>query len=68
MVEEIRAHGSIRNHATRLRKLSGEVVETIYSAQTIQLDDQPCILAVTEDLPDHARLQASLARGSTLAR
>jgi PAS domain S-box-containing protein len=68
MVEEIRAHGSIRNHATRLRKLSGEVVDTIYSAQTVQLDDQPCILAVTEDLPDRAQLQASLARASTLAR
>jgi PAS domain S-box-containing protein len=68
MVEEIRAHGSIRNHATRLRRNSRELVETIYSAQTIQLDDQLCILAVTEDLLDRAHLQASLARGSTLAR
>jgi PAS domain S-box-containing protein len=68
MIEEIREHGCIRNRATRLRKRSGEVVETIYSAQTIHLDDQLCILAVTEDLPDHARLQALLARSSSLAR
>ena len=67
MLREIRERGSIRNHATRLRNHSGDVVETIYSAQAIQLDGQRCILAVTEDLLDHARLQASLARGASLA-
>ncbi|MGD0963282.1 MAG: PAS domain S-box protein [Candidatus Acidiferrales bacterium] len=68
MIGEIRERGCIRNHATRLRNRSGEAVETIYSAQIIHLDGQVCILAVTEDLPDRARLQALLARASSLAR
>jgi PAS domain S-box-containing protein len=67
MLREIRERGSIRNHATRLRNSSGGAIETIYSAQAIQLDGQQCILAVTEDLLDHARLQASLARGASVA-
>jgi len=66
-LSELRNHGSVRNHATRLRDRSGRVLETIYSAQLIQLDGQQCILAVTEDLLDHARLHASLARGASLA-
>jgi len=68
MLREIREHGNIRNYTTRLRNRSGGVVETIYSAQIIQLDGQQCVLAVTEDLLNHARLQASLARGASLAR
>lgn len=68
MIKEIREHGCIRNHATRLRKCSGQVVETIYSAQTIHLEGQLCLLAVTEDLPDRVRLQALLARGSNVTK
>jgi PAS domain S-box-containing protein len=68
LVAEIRAHGSIRSHVTRLRKRSGEIVDTIYSAQTIQLDGHECILAVTEDVPDRAHLENSLNAGSTFSR
>jgi PAS domain S-box-containing protein len=65
---EIREHGLIRSRATRLRNRAGEVVETIYSAQTITLDGLECILAVTEDLADRERLEASLMRASRVAR
>jgi PAS domain S-box-containing protein len=68
MVAEIRAQGLIRSHATRLRKRSGETVDTIYSAQTIHLDGQECILAVTEDVPDRTRLENSLNAGSAVSR
>jgi PAS domain S-box-containing protein len=68
MRSEIREHGRIRSRATRLRNRSGEVVETVYSAQTITLDGLECILAVTEDLPDRERLEASLLRASRVAR
>jgi PAS domain S-box-containing protein len=65
MVAQIREQGLIRGHATRLRRRSGEVVETIYSAQTIQLDGRQCILAVTEDVSDPTSLQGSLKSRST---
>jgi PAS domain S-box-containing protein len=64
---EIREHGRIKNHATRLRRRTGEVVETIHSAQLIELDGQQCILAVTEELTDRVTLQASLTRRAGLA-
>jgi PAS domain S-box-containing protein len=60
-LSDIREHGRIRNHATRLRKHSGEVVETMYSAQTIQFDGLQCILAVTEDLTARTHFEATLA-------
>jgi PAS domain S-box-containing protein len=68
MLREIRERGRIRNHTTRLRNRSGHVVETIYSAQTITLDGLQCILAVTEDIPDRERIEASLARASRAVR
>jgi PAS domain S-box-containing protein len=57
---EIREHGSIRNHATRLRKHSGKVVEAVLSAHVLELEGQRCMLAATEELTDRVRLQPSL--------
>jgi hypothetical protein len=38
---------------TWLRTKSGEVKLTAYSADRIHFDGQPCILAVSEDLPEY---------------
>src|SRR5258706_11316952 len=38
MLHEIREQGRVRNRVTRLRKRSGEIIETIYSADMIDLD------------------------------
>lgn len=67
-IDEIREHGIVRNRVTRFRKSSGELIDTIYSAEIIELDGQPCLLAVSEDLPEHLLLTASLARNSPPAR
>jgi PAS domain S-box-containing protein len=68
MVQEIRDRGLIRNHVMRLRKRSGEVIEAIFSAQVVELEGQQCILAVTEELTDGIRLQASLTGRANFAR
>jgi PAS domain S-box-containing protein len=67
MLREIREHGSIRNHAIRIRKHSCEVVEAVFSAQVLELEGRRCILAVTEELTDRVTLQASLTRGASSA-
>jgi PAS domain S-box-containing protein len=67
MVKEIRQHGCISNHATRLRKRSGEVIEAIFSAQVLELEGQRCILAVTEEPTDRIGLQAALSRRASVA-
>lgn len=44
--------GPIRNVIARVRTKSGQIKTTTYSADKIQFDGKPCILAVSEDLPD----------------
>lgn len=50
-IDEIREHGIVRNRMTRFRNSSGKPIDTIYSAEIIELDGQPCLLAVSEALP-----------------
>jgi PAS domain S-box-containing protein len=68
VLDEIREHGSVRNRVTRFRRSSGELIDTIYSAETIELDGQQCFLAVSEDLPDHVHVQTSLAHRAASTR
>lgn len=68
MLDELRKQGHVRNRITRFRTRSGELLDTIYSADIIELDGQQCLLAVSEDLPDHANLQTSLDHRAAVAR
>jgi PAS domain S-box-containing protein len=56
MLTEIREHGRVRNHVARFKRSSGEVVETIYSAEMIELDGEQCVLAIFEDRTDLTHL------------
>jgi len=67
-IDEIREHGIVRNRITRLRTSSGNTIDTIYSAEIIELNGQPCLLAVSEDLPEPLLMPASLIRSSLPAR
>jgi hypothetical protein len=35
----------------RFRTRSGELIDTIYSADIIELDGRPCVLAFLQDMP-----------------
>ena len=50
MITQLERGGPIRNIMTRIRTKSGEVKLTAYSADKINFDGQPCILAVSEDV------------------
>jgi len=63
---ELREHG-VRNRITRFRRSTGEPIETIYSAETIELDGRECLLAVSEDVPSQANAETGLARKSAFA-
>jgi PAS domain S-box-containing protein len=52
MTEQLRQRLVVRNRITWLRTKSGEVKLTAYSADRIHFDGQPCVLAVSEDLPE----------------
>jgi PAS domain S-box-containing protein len=66
VLDEIRRTGSVRNHLARFRRSSGEVVDTIFSAQAVDLDGRKCLLAVSEDLPDRVHFPGG-PMGSTAA-
>ena len=52
MLAQLSKGGPVRNIMTRIRTKSGEIKRTVYSADRIQFDGQPCVLAVSEDLPE----------------
>ena len=47
MITQLERGGPIRNIMTRIRTKSGEVKLTAYSADNMNFDGQPCILAVS---------------------
>lgn len=59
MLSLLQKSGPIRNVITRLRTKSGEIKLTAYSADRIQFDGQPCIIAVSEDLPEYDQHKAN---------
>jgi PAS domain S-box-containing protein len=68
VLDEVRKHGQVRNRITTFRTRSGELLDTIYSADIIELDGQQCLLAVSEDLPDRVNLQVSLDNKAAAAQ
>jgi PAS domain S-box-containing protein len=66
MLVELREHG-VRNRITHFRRSTGEPIETIYSAETIDLDGRECFLAVSEDVPSQTNAETGSARKSALA-
>lgn len=67
MLDEVRKQGHVRNRATRFRTRSGELLETIYSADIIELDGEECLLAVSEDVLNRDSLDSYLAAKTALA-
>ena len=51
LVEQLRRGGKVRDAVARLKSKSGLYEPTLYSAEVIDLDGQPCLLVVIEDLP-----------------
>lgn len=59
MTEQLGQGLPVRNKITWIRAKSGDVKLTAYSADRIHFDGQPCILAVSEDLPEYDRRKAN---------
>ena len=58
MTEQLRQGVAVQNRITWLRTKSGEAKLTAYSADRIHFDGQPCILAVSGDLPEYDQRKA----------
>jgi len=67
LVEKIRKHKHVANLVTSLRKSSRAVIDTIVSAQVVELDGRQCLLAVSDDLPTVIDLNSRLRSKSASA-
>ncbi|MGA9250500.1 MAG: PAS domain S-box protein [Candidatus Acidiferrales bacterium] len=65
MLEEIREQGRVRNRTTRFRRRSGEIIDTVYSAEIVELEGQRCVLSVSEDIPEAFALRLPLSVKAT---
>jgi PAS domain S-box-containing protein len=52
VVNELQEHGTVRNLRLTFRRKTGEGVVHSYSAETIELEGQRCILAVGQDITE----------------
>lgn len=60
MLADIRKHGSILSRGMRFKRSSGEGIDTILSAETIEVDGRRCFLAVSEDSGDPLQMRRAL--------
>ena len=64
LVDGIRAHGRVCDRLARWRRSSGEVVDTIVSAEAVELDGKEYLLTVSEDAPNQTSMSTALAHKS----
>jgi PAS domain S-box-containing protein len=58
----LQQHGSVTNLEISLCRKSGEIFPALFSAQVIQLEDEPCLLAVATDITRLKQAEKALER------
>jgi PAS domain S-box-containing protein len=67
VINDIHEHRHVRNRVTRLRTKSGQVVDTVISAEAVDLEGHKYLLAVFDDLLNLANPQVPLSLKSDAA-
>ncbi|MBE9054242.1 PAS domain S-box protein, partial [Nostocales cyanobacterium LEGE 11386] len=60
LIQELQSNRAVRNLEFAFRRKSGEVIITLLSAEIMDLDGVPCILAVNHDITDRKNTEAQL--------
>jgi PAS domain S-box-containing protein len=60
LVNRLLDEGAVRHFETRLRRRDGNIRSCVMSAETIQLDTGPCMLAVSRDITEHKEAEMLL--------
>jgi PAS domain S-box-containing protein len=55
LVDQLRQGRRVRNFVTRFRTKAGDLIVTVFSADTIQVDGQVCLLAVSGDVLEYEK-------------
>lgn len=65
MLADIGRHGSVLSRGMRFKRSSGEWIDTILSAETIEVDGRQCFLAVSEDSGGPRQMRRALSHRTT---
>ncbi|WP_138504358.1 PAS domain S-box protein [Nostoc sp. PA-18-2419] len=60
LIQELQATGAIRNLELQFRQKSGKIITVLLSAEVIDLDGIPCLLAVHHDITQRKHQEAKL--------
>jgi PAS domain S-box-containing protein len=58
IVDELKAGGKISNREVRWRAKTGRELTVLFSADTIMMNDEPCLLSVAMDVTEHKQVEA----------
>ena len=67
-IEALRRDGSVFDHITRWRRKDGELRDVSMSAELINIDGEPCVLAFATDVTDRLRVERALAESEARNR
>jgi len=60
LIQELQATGVIRNLEIEFKQKCGKIITTLLSAEVIDLDGIPCLLAVHHDITERKQVEAKL--------
>ena len=60
MAKEIQTKGTVRNLEFRFRRKDGEQRDGLGSAELIEIEGEPCLMAVVADITEHKQIQEQL--------
>ncbi len=66
VVRQVQAEGSVSDRAGAIQRADGTPVETRTSVRMIEIDDEPHLLTVVQDVSTERRLEAKLAQAQRL--
>ncbi|MDA0672981.1 MAG: PAS domain S-box protein [Cyanobacteria bacterium] len=60
MLETLRTHGYVRNQEYQFQSAQGDPRTVLFSAETVQLNGEPCLLAVANDITERQQAEQAL--------
>ena len=62
IIQTVREKGGVRNLEVQRRLRSGDIIDTLFSAETLRLDGQEVMISITQDITDLKRAEAEKDR------